>query len=608
MQQSQRFKRFLLTLIVILGMVVTVKLSHWYGLQKSYRELQQQSLLHLNNLTHYIERILGRYEQVPEVIARHPLLSQVLLNPADKVKTQQLNVLLADLTGITQSSDIFLINTSGTTVAASNWNLEISFIGSDFSFRPYFLQAVNDRAGRYYAVGVSSNKRGYYFSFPVKNAAVILGVIVVKVSIDSIEHQREQNFADDQFHFLITAPDGVIFISDRSDWQLKTFGVLDQQKNKLITASKRYGKRIITPLSIKDIPTSELSTSLAAKVIAVNSRGKTERYFAIQAKMPDANWKVHIWSSLLPIEKQASFITLFSISFYFTALILLLFIKERIKNSRQLKKSRQLLEHRVAERTADLMVINQKLKKEIAEREKTEQALNDTQEELIQSAKLATIGNMSASINHEIKQPLTALRSYAQNTLAFQTRGMHDNVADNINTMIGLIDRLSNIVSQFKHFTKKSNGLNKPILVHDCIRSALAIVEHLLHDTQCKLHNHDNLYCLGDEIRLEQIFVNLFTNALQAMAEQADKRITIAISQQNNHVIVLIRDNGPGILADDFDKIFQPFFSTDESFGLGLGLSISQRIAESMQADLSVHNHPEGGAEFKLELPLFQQH
>ncbi len=216
---------------------------------------------------------------------------------------------------------------------------------------------------------------------------------------------------------------------------------------------------------------------------------------------------------------------------------------------------------------------------------------------------------MSASINHEIRQPLTALRSYAQNTLAFQQRGLLKQANKNIEIMIGLIDRLSNIVSQFKHFTQKSNHLNKAVNLQECIRSALTIVEHLFHQAQCELQfspPEQPLYCLGDEIRLEQVFVNLFSNAIQAMTEQENKLVCITLEQKQQQVCIVIRDNGPGIVADNFDKIFQPFFSTKENFGLGLGLSISQRIVESMQGTLTVQNHQSGGAEFIICLPIYQ--
>ena len=601
-------KRLLMTLFVIFGLVTTVKISHWYGLQHAYVELNNQSQLRLKNLTGYIERILGRFEKVPEVIARHPLLSDLLLHPTDQAKTKQVNELLTDLKSATESSDIFLINVQGITVAASNWLQKKSFIGSNFSFRPYFIQAINGKAGRYYAVGVSSNKRGYYFSYPVRSQQAILGIIVVKVSINNIEQQREQT--DKSYHFLITAPDNVIFISDQTNWQLKTLGQISSRDHQRITTSKRYGNRKIQPLIYHIKKTWGFPLDINAHIVEVESSHYPQRYFAVQAKMPRVNWQVHIWNSLQTIKKQSSLITIVSISFYLMTLILLLFIKERLKNSKQLRKSRLLLEQRVAERTADLTVINQRLVSEISEREKTQQALKETQEELIQSAKLALIGNMSASINHEIKQPLTAIRSYAQNTLAFQQKGKHDQVTKNINTMIGLIDRLTNIVSQFKHFTQKSNHANKALHIQDCIKSALTIVEHLFYQANCELNIQlpdAPTYCLGDEIRLEQVIVNLLSNAIQAMAEQQYKKVDIKVTLSNNKLNIFILDNGPGIVADNFDKIFQPFFSTKENFGLGLGLSISQRIIESMQGTLNVANHKNGGAEFTITLPLYLQ-
>jgi two-component system C4-dicarboxylate transport sensor histidine kinase DctB len=298
---TKTLKRLLMTIFVVLGLVTTVKISHWYGLQHAYSTLNNQSQLRLKNLTGYIERILGRFEKVPEVIARHPLLADLLLHPANQTKSQQVNELLTDLKSATESSDIFLINIQGITVAASNWQQQKSFIGSDFSFRPYFAQAINGRSGRYYAVGVSSNKRGYYFSFPVKTQQAIIGIIVVKVSIDNIEQQREQT--DENYHFLITAPDNVIFISDQANWQLKTLGKISAREKQRIIASKRYGTRNIQALTFRIKKAWGFPKDINANIVEVENKIHSQRFFAVQAKMPSANWQVHIWSSLQTIEK-----------------------------------------------------------------------------------------------------------------------------------------------------------------------------------------------------------------------------------------------------------------------------------------------------------------
>jgi two-component system C4-dicarboxylate transport sensor histidine kinase DctB len=267
-----------------------------------------------------------------------------------------------------------------------------------------------------------------------------------------------------------------------------------------------------------------------------------------------------------------------------------------------------VLEQKVKERTADLTASNALLSAEIEQRKQTQAQLNETQNELIQSAKLAVIGNMSASINHEINQPLTALRSYSQNAISYQEGGQHDKVRKNLNLIITLVDRLSNIVSQFKNFSKKSMGIAAQVCLQSCIDAAISLVKHqaqseLVH-IQLQLPE-EKIFILGDDIRLEQVLVNLFNNAMQAMANEGNKLINITMYLEADKAIIAIKDNGPGILASNIDRIFEPFFTTKERVGLGLGLSISQRIIESMEGSMVVENHEKGGAEFRIVLPIY---
>lgn len=609
MDKKSRVKPLVVTLLIIIGMILTVKISHWVGLRSAYSELAEQSNHRLNRLISDTQRILGRFEKVPEVLSRHPLLTQVLQSPDDQGSQQQLNLLLEELRTVTQASEIYLINAAGMTVTASNWQSPESFIGKDFSFRPYFVEALDGDLGQYYAVGLSSDRRGYYYAYPVKTGPQVLGVIAVKISIDAIESQHHESFDDRDYHFLITTPDDVVFLSDRHQWRLKTLGKPTSQQQQQLATSKRYANREILALDVKQLPVIELPDQLNSNIYQVTTGGHKERFFSQQAQMANAGWQLHLWSSLDGIERHRAFLTTMSISSYLAVLLLILFAKERFRNIRQLRQARLLLEQRVEERTADLTASNLRLQAEISDREKAQQELKNTQDELVQSAKLAVIGSMSANINHEINQPLTALRSYGQNALAYLERGMTTKVKGNMEVMLDLVDRLADIVSQFKSFTKKSSGQPSPILVQENIAAALGIVKHQLQQERVQLQLNqpdDTLYTLGDSVRLEQVLINLLSNAIQAMSDQEYKTLHLELRTCGDDLCIIIRDNGPGILAGDIDKIFQPFFTTKESFGLGLGLSISQRIIESMQGQLSVQNHQTGGAEFIIRLPQHQ--
>lgn len=602
-------KRYFIILMLAFGFILTIKVTHFIGLRIAYTDLNKQSNSHLSHLIFYIESTLGRFEKIPDVLAKHPLLQQVLLESGNDNSRERLNLLLEEIGGVTQASDIYLIDKAGVTLASSNWQSERTFIGMDFSFRPYFQQAIKGQSARYYAVGLSSNKRGYYFASPVMSKGEVVGVIAVKTSIDEIENQHKEAVGDIDYNFLIVAPDDVVFISDKSEWRLKTIGSISDKKAKQLKYSPRYSGREIEMLAVQPVQSIYLPKNISGSLLKINGKDENKLLFTQKKQMLDVGWRVHMWTSLDNINQQKSFLTIISASGYLLILFLILFAKERMRNAKNQRDARLVLEQRVEERTADLTASNALLIAEIEQRKQTQAQLNKTQDELIQSAKLAVIGNMSASINHEINQPLTALRSYSQNALSYQERGQEAKTKHNLELIITLADRLADIVSQFKHFSKKSGGIATPVYIQDCINAALGIVKHQAQNESVQLQvdlPKNKIFILGDDIRLEQVLINLFNNAIQAMTNEKNKRLNVSVTVEDTKVIIAIKDTGSGILASNLDKIFEPFFTTKERIGLGLGLSISHRIIELMQGLLVVENHDEGGAEFKIVLPLYE--
>jgi two-component system C4-dicarboxylate transport sensor histidine kinase DctB len=601
-------KRYFIFLMLTFGFILTIYITQFFGVRIAYTELNKQSNSNLNHLIFYIESTLGRFEKIPDVLSKHPLLQEVLQEP-DNDNRERLNLLLEEIGGVAQASDIYLMDKTGLTLASSNWQSEHTFIGMDFSFRPYFQQAIKGQSARYYAVGLSSNKRGYYFTSPVTSNSGVIGVIAVKISVDEIESQHKEAIGDIDYNFLIVAPDDVVFISDKSEWRLKTIGSIGDKKAQQLKYSPRYSGREIDMLDVQPVQSIYLPKDISGSLLKLKDQNKSKLIFTQKKQMLDEGWRVHLWTSLDNIEQQKYFLTIFSASGYLLIIFLVLFAKERMRNAKNQSDARLVLEQRVEERTADLTASNAQLIAEIGQRKQTQAQLNKTQDELIQSAKLAVIGNMSASINHEINQPLTALRSYSQNALSYQERGQEDKTKHNLELIITLVDRLADIVSQFKHFSKKSSGIATQVYLQDSINAAISIVKHQAQNESVQLRvdlPENKIFILGDDIRLEQVLINLFNNAIQAMTNEKNKRLDVSVTLIETKVIIAIKDTGPGILASNLDKIFEPFFTTKERIGLGLGLSISQRIIALMQGLLVVENHSDGGAEFKIVLPLYE--
>ncbi|HEY5717289.1 MAG TPA: ATP-binding protein [Motiliproteus sp.] len=264
-----------------------------------------------------------------------------------------------------------------------------------------------------------------------------------------------------------------------------------------------------------------------------------------------------------------------------------------------LRDARDQLENRVEARTADLQIANARLRNEIEEHHRT-------QEELIQTAKMAVLGQLSAGINHELNQPLTAIRAYADNARSFLERERYEPVANNLAEIAGLTARMAKIISPLKVFSRKSSGQAEPVALQSVRDGAMSILYARLQGGQVEVLWPDGLedvVVMGDMVRLEQVVVNLISNAIQAMQDSPVRRLTIEYRQDSDSVELSFADTGPGIPVSDLAKVFEPFFTTQlAGEGLGLGLSISHRIVESLGGQLSVANNPQGGAQFTLKL------
>ncbi|MCU8044087.1 MULTISPECIES: sensor histidine kinase [unclassified Shewanella] len=584
-------KRLFLTVVLLAGLFATLKLTYWVHLHQGKIEIQKQSEKQLKELVSFLDGALSRYESIPHVLSTNPMLANVLNDQQNPDKVQELNLYLEEIQHVTEASDIYLIDALGIAIAASNWQQSFSFIGKDYSFRPYYTDAISGNLGRYYAVGTSSDKRGFYFSYPIyqQGGKGILGAIIVKVNIADIEQQSTSIAIAGQYQFLISDPEDIVFISSIDEWRLKSLTPLTQAKQYALNASKRYAERPIGELLMK--PPYESGSQ--AMLYQLQTGTDHEQYMDIHQSMAKAGWRVHILAPIKPLLTSLPALMLLSASIYLLLALSILFNAERRRNLHRMQLAQSLLEQRVEERTQDLQQANNQLK--------------DTQDELIQAAKLTVIGSLSASINHELNQPLAALRSYAQNTQTFLARDMQDKALDNIKIIIELTDRLADIVGQFKSFTRKSQGADSATDIGRCIKQALTIVQPAIDKQGVELDvqlPNSNYQVWGDKVRLQQVFVNIMSNAIVAMQQSVKRQLVIRVTSEDKFCIS-IQDSGPGVRESQMEKIFEPYFTTNERHGLGLGLSISQRIIESMQGQINVANAEEGGAIFQIILPIY---
>jgi len=272
-------------------------------------------------------------------------------------------------------------------------------------------------------------------------------------------------------------------------------------------------------------------------------------------------------------------------------------LKRQFERENFQQEAQRQLEHQVTVRTTDLT-------HEIDERKRTEKRLRETQNELIQTAKLAVLGQMSASISHELNNPLAAIQSYTDNARKFLNIKKFTEVDENLCRIVRLTERMSKISSQLKFFSRKSSQSMEIVTIQRVVVSAIEIVSHQYknNNSTIKIQSQiPDLKTRADIIQLEQILINLINNAMQAIEKQNNGEVIIHIERLNQWALIHVDDNGQGIELKNIEKIFDPFFTTKKT-GLGLGLSISARIMDIMNGKLSVCNLPTGGARFTISL------
>ena len=248
----------------------------------------------------------------------------------------------------------------------------------------------------------------------------------------------------------------------------------------------------------------------------------------------------------------------------------------------------------------------------MSERTRAEHDLRAAHDELIQASKLAALGQMAAGITHELNQPLAALRSFSDNTRVLIERGDHVAAHENLEAIAALTERMGKITNQLKLFVAKARPKNARTDVGRALRNVLAMLQPrmknvaLAFDANERTDSIPPLYVRCEDLRLEQILINLIGNALDAVAACDVPRIEILLVRHETTVDIVVRDNGPGIPPDVLPRLFEPFFTTKEmGHGLGLGLAISSAIARDYGGTLVARNlvpqmevdGPEGGTQ-----------
>lgn len=502
-----------------------------------------------------LESELNKFSLVPRVLAADPEVAALLMGESGKQAL--LNRRLAALAQQTRAAAIYLMDADGTTLAASNWDRPDSFIGSNYGFRDYFAGALADGTRSEFALGTVSRRPGLYLAQRVGPADSPLGVVAVKVEFDSLETK----WRDAEDGVFVTDSAGVVLLASNPDWRFHaaapsdgTAGLRDPARDTV-----RYGVAELRPLRLNGRDNPAAPVRMIEKIQPIAPVG----------------WELHLLADPAPqVSVALANGRLAGVSAF--ALLALAAIGawqwQRWREARALAAT--------AAQTATL------------------------REQLQQANRLATLGQITAGLGHEIRQPLAAMRVFAENGTRLLAAARTDDAGANFARIADLAARIGEITEEQLHFSRRQNEEPRLITLADVIDGSLLLLRDQIRQKGVALALPMADAAAGARVRarhvqLEQVLVNLLQNAVQACPPEG--QITIAVSADGEAHRLSVTDSGPGVPSELADTLFQPFV-TSKPEGIGLGLAISRDIMRQQGGDL-LHEATPGGARFTMIVP-----
>ncbi len=496
-----------------------------------------------------LESELNKFSLVPRVLAVDPEVAALL--GGEPGGSAVLNRRLAALAGQTNAAAIYLMDARGMTLAASNWDRPDSFVGSNYRFRGYFSGALKDGTASEFALGTVSRRPGLYLAERVGPASAPRGVVAVKVEFDSLETK----WRDAEDGVFVTDSDGIVLLASDPAWRFRATedaGTRNPARNAM-----RFGAAELKPFALPG-----------------GDAGSPVRMIEKIQPIAPTGWELHLLADPAPRLSVAL------ANGRLAGVIVLALLGLAGAGGYVWRRQRQArAAAEIAAQTATL------------------------REQLQQANRLATLGQVTAGLGHEIRQPLAAMRVYAENGERLLAADRQAEAAENFGKIAQLAGRIGEITAEQLNFSRRSAEEPRDIRLADVIDGSLLLLRDQIRHKELTLERPAADLAAttvrARHVQLEQVLVNLLQNAVQACAPGG--RIVLAITTSAQTVTLSVTDDGPGVSPEVRDTLFQPFV-TARSDGIGLGLAIARDIMRQLGGDL-IHAPTATGACFIMEIP-----
>ncbi len=538
---------------------------------------------------------LERHRSLPMVLAQNPDLAAVLTRP-DATGAARLSRKFEILARDVRAAAIYALDAEGRTLAASNWRLPTSFVGSSYRFRPYYYEAMRDGQATFFALGTVSGRPGLYLSRRVDGpAGQPLGVIVAKVEFDALEADWRASGEPT----YVTDADGVVVITTVPAWRFRTTQPLSADLQRRLAETQTVGSTVPGPLPFN---------ATDAGLVRISSDIPEGLYAAASDPIPDIGWRVNLLApsgdAISRAVASARWLGAMTVALLAALTGILLRRRQRANTmAGEAEQARIELERQIDLRTTELRSANDQLNHEIDERRRLETVRQDLQDELIQANKLATLGQIAAGVAHEINQPVAAIRTHADSASVQLRREDTEGALRSLANIDRLTERVGVITDELRAFSRKTRSGTVAVGVDSAIDGALLLVAGRLREKGIRLERRPapaGLAVKAERNRLEQVVLNLLQNAIEALDGVHGPVIELGVRVKGRQAIIQVSDNGPGVTPAVRARLFTPF-TTDKPDGLGLGLVISRDIVAGFGGEL-VLDPSSSGARFSIRL------
>jgi two-component system, NtrC family, C4-dicarboxylate transport sensor histidine kinase DctB len=557
--------RLAATVLILLAIGVVLTTNRWLS-ERFTETTRNRAELRLALYSGNIVSELQRTSVVPLLLADDPAIRDALVKSIFTGTTLRLIEVQKEI-GV---ASIMLLDRNGFAVGSTNRNT----LGSNHRTASYFVDAVRSRDTIFTASQQEGGGFDFTYSRVIESNGQILGVIAV--AVDMMKHER--GWAGLQDAVVVTDSSGVVILATNSAWRSKPI-------DEALTATRSASPFDRAIKNATDWAQNPPDAYLSGEAVL-----RTE------ARVPFQGWRMLTFTAYDSVRERVNGVIALELMAFAIVAALTFYLLSRRAWSQTVSFQRE---------SAELRLLNARLSREIAEREKAQKNLEVAELTLAQSSKLAALGEMSAAVSHELNQPLAAMKTYLAGARLLLQRKRPDEALSSFQRIDDLIDRMGAITRQLKSYARKGGEAFEPVDMRACVSSALAMMEPQLKQRVVKITRtvpRQPVMVMADRLRLEQVIINLLRNALDATKDLKDPQIDLLLALGETASLT-VRDNGTGIA--EIGSVFEPFYTTKKpGEGVGLGLAISSGIVTDLGGRLTARNADEGGAVFEIQLPI----